>query len=270
LTKITSHHALQEDFLSILFSGGPMDDFSAAAKLLRHARHVTAFTGAGISVESGIPSFRGENGLWQRYDPKCLDIHSFLHRPEVAWPLIKEIFYDYFGRAEPNPAHRLLAHWEAEGRLRTVITQNIDNLHHDAGSRKVWEFHGNSRNLVCLKCREHFPVTSIDLSMLPPVCGNCGGLLKPDFVFFGEPIPEPACTEAFAEAEKADLFLVIGTTGEVMPACMIPSLAKNNGAAVIEINPEPSQFTRRITDIFLQSGAGEAMTRLDRELHRSE
>jgi NAD-dependent deacetylase len=105
----------------------------AAARLIRGARNLTAFTGAGISVESGIPPFRGEGGLWSKYDPRLLDIRYFLEHPEVSWPVLKEIFYDHFGAARPNRAHEVLAAWEARGLLKTVITQNIENLHWYAG-----------------------------------------------------------------------------------------------------------------------------------------
>ncbi len=239
-----------------------MSVYEKAAELIRNARRVTAFTGAGISVESGIPPFRGEDGLWSKYDPGCLDISYFRANPEDAWVVIKEIFYDFFGQARPNAAHKGLAAMEREGLLQAVITQNIDNLHQVAGSREVYEFHGNSQYLICLKCGERYPVANIDLGALPPHCGNCGGLLKPDFVFFGEPIPHDAYLRSLHEAETADVFLVIGTTGEVVPASMIPRVAKQNGAAIIEMNTLESNYTYQITDVFLQDKATTAMTQL--------
>ncbi len=233
-----------------------------AAELIKNANHVTAFTGAGISVESGIPPFRGENGLWSKFDPVFLDINYFHHNPLKSWELIKEIFYDFFGKAEPNAAHFALAEIEQMGLLHATITQNIDNLHQKAGSKKVYEFHGNSRNLVCTKCRSKFSVSKIGLNKLPPKCKKCGGVLKPDFVFFGEPIPEPARTRSFAETEKADVFILIGTTGEIMPASMIPYEAKNNNAKIIEVNTKPSNYTKSITDVFLKGKATEIMGEL--------
>ena len=237
-----------------------------AAGILRHSRRTAAFTGAGISVESGVPAFRGEDGLWSKYDPKCLEIGYFHAHPEEAWVVIKEIFYDFFGGAEPNPAHRGLALMEEHGLLQTVITQNIDNLHQAAGSREVYEFHGNSHQLVCLSCGRSCTVTEVDLSELPPKCERCRGLLKPDFVFFGEAIPERPMSRALFEAQRADVFLVIGTTGEVMPAAMVPATAKQHGATIIEVNLEESNYTGEITDIFLQGRAGEVMTALISEL----
>ena len=147
---------------------------STAARLLRTARHATAFTGAGISVESGIPPFRGAEGLWSRYDPQCLDIGYFHAHPVEAWRVIKEIFYDFFGAARPNDAHRALAVLEQEGIIRATITQNIDNLHQEAGSHTVYEFHGNSRQLLCLGCGTRTPASAVPLEALPPRCA-CGG-----------------------------------------------------------------------------------------------
>ncbi len=236
--------------------------YQQAADLIRNGRRVAAFTGAGISVESGIPAFRGPGGLWSRYDPRVLDIAYFNEHPADSWAGIREIFYKAFAAARPNAAHLALAAMEAAGVLACVITQNIDNLHYLAGSRTVWEFHGNSRDLVCLGCAMRYRATAVDLGELPPTCRMCGGILKPDFVFFGEPIPEPAGTKAVLEARLSDVFLVIGTTGEVMPACLIPHTAKESGARIIEINTNNSLFTDRITDIFLQNRATSAMQRL--------
>ncbi len=241
-------------------------EYKKAAKIIRNAKRVAAFTGAGISVESGIPPFRGEGGLWNEYDPDFLEIGHFRQNPKASWELLKKIFYDGFAAAEPNAAHGALARMEKSHLLETVITQNIDSLHQRAGSRKIYEFHGTLRTLVCLGCSKEYPLADVDLSFMPPECRMCGGLLKPDVVFFGEPIPEPANSQSFFEAEIADVLLVIGTSGEIMPACMIPHIAKGNGAAIIEINVKESQFTHQITDVFLQSKATEAMIGLTKAL----
>ena len=233
-----------------------------AAKVIRKSHFTTAFTGAGISVESGIPPFRGEGGLWTKYDPDLLDIDHFIQDPGKAWVTIKEIFYDYFGIAKPNKAHFVLAEMEQKGMLGRTITQNIDNLHQEAGCRHVYDFHGNSKRLVCLSCHSYYPVSEINLDHLPPTCRQCGGLLKPDYVFFGESIPHVPLTAAYEAAQISDVFLIIGTTGEVMPANQIPLMAKDNGVTIIEINPNPSNYTEKITDIFLQGKAGEMMEKL--------
>ena len=237
-----------------------------AASIIKEARHVTAFTGAGISVESGIPPFRGENGIWNKYDPMILDIHFFMEHPTESWKVIKEIFYDFFGKAEANRAHIVLAEMEKSGLLREVITQNIDNLHQKAGNTVVHEFHGNSRNLICTKSGELLPAAHADLDALPPIHPATGGLLKPDFIFFGEGIPRIAYDASLKAAADSDVFLVIGTTGEIMPASQIPYLAKENGATIIEVNTKESNYTSRITDIFLQGKATEMMDLLAREM----
>jgi len=246
-----------------------MDEYADAARLIKKAERVTGFTGAGISVESGIPPFRGEDGLWSKYDPGCLEINYFYAHSIEAWDVIREIFYDFFGIAQPNAAHKGLAVMEEKGLLQTVITQNIDNLHQEAGSKEVYEFHGNSKYLICLECGHRYHVSEVDLVQRPPSCAECNGLLKPDFVFFGEPIPEEAHTRAKHEAQVSDVFILIGTTGEVMPASFIPPLAKQNGATIIELNIEPSNYTQQITDIFLRAKATEAMTRLVEALELS-
>lgn len=233
-----------------------------AAMLLQNARHVVVFTGAGISVESGIPPFRGEEGLWSRYDPIVLDLSYFLQHTEHAWLVIKELFYDFFGKAHPNAAHYAIAKLEQAGIVKTVITQNIDNLHQAAGSHSVYEYHGTLKSLVCLKCGKVYSATEIDLNQPIPLCPADEGVLKPNFVFFGEAIPEPVGILSFQAAQRCDAIVIIGTTGEVMPACMIPYQAKKNGATVVEINVTPSRYTTLITDVFLQGKATEMMTAL--------
>ncbi|MCF7918297.1 MAG: NAD-dependent deacylase [Candidatus Cloacimonetes bacterium] len=233
-----------------------MKEIDSAIEIILQARHLIAFCGAGISVESGIPPFRGENGLWNKYDADCLDLDTYLYNPQLVWLTIKEIFYDFFGEALPNPAHFALAKLEEMGLLKAVITQNIDNLHQTAGSKDVIEFHGNSHSFICQKCGKKYALKDLQLDKKPPLCGYCKGLLKPDFVFFGEAIPELARDRAFGEAEMADVVLVIGTTGEIMPACLIPRLAWQRGAKIIEINPGYSAYRNTITHIHLSGAAG--------------
>ncbi len=238
------------------------------AAIIKKANHLICFTGAGVSVESGIPPFRGEAGIWNRYDPQLLDIGYFMNNPERSWEAIREIFYDFFEVAKPNAAHEILAEMEKEGMLKSVITQNIDNLHYEAGSKEVYEFHGNSQKLKCVDCDTLFWAKETDLSGLPPKCSKCGGILKPDFIFFGEGIPPLAYSKSFEAAQKADVVIVIGSTGEVMPACHVPIMAKQNGATIIEINPGESAFTRQITDYHLPYKAGEAMELIWKEINK--
>ncbi|MBN2384074.1 NAD-dependent deacylase [bacterium] len=233
-----------------------------AAEKIVTAQRVASFTGAGISVESGIPPFRGKDGLWSKYDPDLFEINHFRARPAETWNLLRDVFYVHFDKAEPNPAHKGLARLEQMGVLKTVITQNVDNLHQKAGNTDVIEFHGSSSRLICLDCNTRFDYNDILFDLLPPFCPTCRGILKPDFIFFGEGIPPEALQRAFLEANLADLFLVIGTTGEVYPAALVPVQAKQQGACIVEINPEPSSFTFQVTDIFLQGNAGPTMTAL--------
>ncbi|WDP92841.1 MAG: NAD-dependent deacylase [Desulfobacter sp.] len=243
-----------------------MNEYRRAAELMVNARHCTAFTGAGISVESGIPPFRGEGGLWNKYDPVTFDISYFMENTAGAWVAIRDIFYELFGRVLPNAAHYALAELEAREVVKEVITQNVDNLHRDAGSHIVHEFHGSLKQILCLDCGSRVPVTDVDMNCLPPPCAACGGILKPDVIFFGEPIPELAAARSFEAAEKTDCMVLIGTTGTVAPANMIPPRAKATNAAIIEINPVPSEYTRNVTDIFLQDKATSAMERLMDEI----
>ena len=226
-------------------------------EVLKKSSYAIAFTGAGISVESGIPPFRGENGLWNRYDPTILDLDFFYQQPEQSWKAIKEIFYEFFGKAKPNTAHDVLSELEKQGIIKTLITQNIDNLHQEAGSKNVIEFHGTAQTMVCIDCGHKYKAKEVKLKKTVPECKKCKGTLKPDFIFFGEGIPEPAGSRSFDEAEKCDLLILTGTTGEVMPASMIPHRAKKRGATIVEVNPAESAYTNTITDIYLKGKAGE-------------
>jgi len=242
-----------------------LEQVQLAAETIRSSRHCTAFTGAGISVESGIPPFRGENGLWSKYDPMVLDLSYFHRNPEESWKVIKEIFYSFFGKAKPNAAHTLLAEMEQKEILNAVITQNIDTLHHQAGSRNVIEYHGSSKTLVCTSCGRETEPTDEALKGSPPRC-KCGGVWKPNFIFFGESIPSEALVQSQYEAEHCDCMILIGTTGEVYPAATVPQKASAHRATIIEINPSPSLYTDRITDIFIQVEAVKAGKALQKEL----
>ncbi|PKQ60471.1 RNA polymerase subunit sigma [Labilibaculum filiforme] len=243
------------------------NDLLRVATLMKNSHSMIAFTGAGVSVESGIPPFRGPEGLWSKYDPQCLDLDFFHTHPLESWTAIKSIFYDFFGKAKFNEAHRVLADFEAKGLLKALVTQNIDNLHQMAGSKNVLEFHGNSQKLICPHCKTIYLPNEVNLDDLPPFCKNDGEVLKPDFVFFGEGIPEEAYRRSILAAQKADVVLIIGTTGEVMPAAMIPTEAKRAGAVIIEINTEPSNYTNNITEIFLQGKASEILLELEGLIH---
>ena len=240
--------------------------YRQAAEAIVNARHCVAFTGAGISVESGIPPFRGENGLWDRYDPMTFDIGYFMENTQESWAAIRDIFYELFGRVLPNAAHYALAELEARDLVKAVITQNIDHLHSDAGSRTVHEFHGSLKQVRCLECGSLYSVDRVDINQTLPVCQDCGGILKPDVIFFGESIPEPAATLSIEAADQADCMILVGTTGTVAPANMLPARAKSNHAVIIEINPTPSEYTQGVTDFFIREKAATAMETLMEEI----
>jgi NAD-dependent deacetylase len=211
-------------------------------------------------VESGIPSFRGAHGLWTRYNPmEYAHIQAFVTNPAKVWRMLLELD-ETIRRARPNAAHYALAELEKMGFLLGVITQNVDNLHQEAGSQKVIEFHGNARHFVCLRCRRPFDPKDLDFSQVPLYC-TCGGLIKPDIVFFGEEIPPAANRAAFDLAEACEVMLVIGTSAAVMPANFLPKAAKNHGASIVEINLEPTELTRRFTDYFLEGKASDILSR---------
>lgn len=237
-----------------------------SAKLIKESKFTMAFTGAGISVESGIPPFRGEHGLWNKYDPEVLDLRYFMNSPSECWPFIREIFYDFFADATPNKAHLILAEMEKRKMLSSVVTQNIDNLHYEAGNSVVHEFHGNSKKLRCLKCERIYEAKEINFDDIPPKCEHDGEILKPDFIFFGEGIPPLAYTNSFGDAEKAEVCMIIGSTGEVTPASYVPRTAKQAGATIIEINPEESMFTSSITDIHLKGKASVVLQKLSEQI----
>ena len=243
------------------------DLIGQAANIIRKAKYAVAFTGAGISVASGIPPFRGENGLWNKVDPIFLEINYFYKKPYQSWQKIKEIFYDSLGDAEPNIAHEILAKMEQRSFLESVITQNIDHLHQKAGNRYVFELHGTYKRLICTECSSEYDIAFANLNYLPPTCFVCKGILKPDMVFFNEPIPAYAKKRSFEEAEKADVMLIIGSNAEVLPAAEIPVVAKKHGAKIIEINIEKTHFTNEITDIFINEKAALVMKEIGKLLY---
>lgn len=236
-----------------------------AARLIRSSKYTIALTGAGISAESGIPTFRGHQGLWQKYDPlEYAHIKSFIKNPEKIWKVMYELD-EIMQKARPNPAHFALSELEGKGYIKAIITQNVDNLHQAAGSRSVIEFHGNAKRLICLDCGKIYQREEIDRSVLVPRC-KCNGLLKPDVVFFGESIPEEALNSANQEVNACDLMLTIGTSAEVVPANILPWEAKRSGAKIIEVNLERTNLTDEITDIFLKGSASQILTILLKEI----
>ena len=243
-----------------------MNDMKQVALWLKQSTYATAFTGAGISVESGIAPFTGVGGLWNQYDPKFIEINFFLSNPLRSWQEMQKIFFSDMDEALPNAAHRGLAALEKQGLLKGIITQNIDGLHQRAGSKNVAEFHGTIHTLSCLHCGRKYRLEDVNLDTLPPTC-LCGGVLKPDFVFYGEGIPPRAYEHAAQLTQETDLMLVIGTAGQVMPACSLPYAAKEHGAKSVEINPVSSAYTGQITDLYFPLKAGDFFTQLMTEMN---
>ena len=210
--------------------------YQEVANLLGKRGNCVALTGAGISAESGIPTFRSKGGLWDKYDPMVYaSAEVFRQDPSKYW-LIRGDFIRDYNKYEPNPGHYALAQLEEMQILRHVITQNIDGLHKKAGSRNVTEIHGSLREIYCLSCNKEYLAPDIPEGQ-PPYC-ECGGVLKPNTVLFGEQLPPEALEKAHHESSTCKIMMVIVTSSVVQPAASLPYLAKQNGAVVIEINPE--------------------------------
>jgi NAD-dependent deacetylase len=240
----------------------------AAADRVRRARYLVALTGAGLSVESGIPPFRGPGGLWTVHgEPPMNGYERFLADPKRAWeerlspagPM--RALWEALERARPNPGHLALIDLEHRGILRCTITQNVDDLHRAAGSERLAEIHGNYRLVRCITCMVRLPRDTVDLTVLPPRCRQCNGLLKSDTVAFGEPIPPDVLERCFVESEQADCMLVVGTSATVYPAAHFPVAVSERGGTLIEINPHESELTAMCA-VSLRGPAGELLPRL--------
>jgi NAD-dependent deacetylase len=247
------------------------DDFEGKAEqiagLILNAQRTIVFTGAGISTESGIPDFRGKDGIWTKVDPEDFTIQRFVSKPEVRkmhWKTVAE--GGMVKDAKPNAAHYAVAELEKLGKLDCVVTQNIDNLHQAAGNSPeiVFELHGNVQYVRCLNCHKRFPMAEIVARLAAeeiPECEFCKGMLKPDAVFFGEALPQLVLHEAAKRANQCDLCIVIGSTLVVYPAAYIPLYARDAGARIVIINigPTPMDSTAAVR---IEAKAGEIMTRV--------
>lgn len=237
--------------------------YKEVAALMVEQRQCVALTGAGVSAESGIPTFRSKGGLWEKYDPiEFASIEAFRKDPSKYWSLRGEFIKDY-DRYQPNKAHLALAELEQMGIVRCVITQNIDNLHKKAGSKNVIEIHGNLMEICCLTCGKAYKEPNIPDGM-PPHC-SCGGILKPNTVLFGEELPADVFMKAKEEAASCRIILLVGTSAIVQPAASLPYLAKQNGAKIIEINIE-NAFPD--ADYFITEKAGTALPMIVEEIDK--
>jgi NAD-dependent deacetylase len=215
------------------------DLFDKASALLQNSRNGVALTGAGVSTESGIPDFRGKDGLWSRYDPiEYGTLGAFMASPAKVWHMLAGLLEAV--DAEPNKGHKALATLEQQGLLSGVITQNIDSLHQKGGSKNVIAFHGALDTFSCLSCGAGYDLAFVKESSLPPQCTSCNAILKPDIVFYDERIPETVLARTEQMLASADLLLVAGTSCQVQPAARIPFIVFNRGGKIIETNREPA------------------------------
>ncbi|GBD93411.1 NAD-dependent protein deacylase [bacterium BMS3Abin05] len=229
------------------------------------ASSVAVLTGAGISAESGVPTFRGEDGLWKKFRPEELaNFDAFLKNPELVWE-----WYNYrrklIEEVKPNPGHFALAELEKRVHSFSLITQNVDDLHRKAGSQNIIELHGNILRNRCLSCGRVSGSADMDFSEGVPKCPQCGGRLRPDVVWFGEMLPEEAIQKAYAAAETCDIFMVLGTSAVVYPASALPEIAFRKGAFIVEINPEATPVTA-YAHVSLRGKTGELLPEIVRKL----
>ena len=240
-----------------------------AAGFILGASHVVALAGAGLAVESGIPPFRGPGGLWTKYgEPPNLSYREFVDDPGKWWETRfrnedrpGDPTYEMklaVDQAEPNPGHYALVEMEELGLLQCVVTQNVDNLHREAGNKSLIEIHGNRTWLRCSSCGVRLPRDGYHFDSLPPICIRCGGVIKMDTVMFGEPIPEDVLLASREQSETCDCMLLVGTSGTVNPAARLPLVAKEQGAILIEINPDITTLTPHC-DIALSGPSGEVL-----------
>ena len=243
-----------------------MEAYSAilsVAHEIKHAKRAVAFTGAGISAESGLATFRGRDGLWNKYDPAVASIESFAQDPRKFWQFAREIGWIFLA-ARPNDAHIALAELEEMKRLDCVITQNVDGLHQRAGSKHVIEIHGNASRIICTRCAAAYATERIIDRLTEqeiPTCDRCGGTLKPDVILFGEPLQKKAFDHALKEVKSAGLLLAVGTSLEVYPAASLPEIAKKNGAKIISIDNEKTGWDD-LCDYKVNGPAGEILPRI--------
>lgn len=224
-----------------------MDITSKARDSIARATHIVVLTGAGVSAESGVPTFRGPGGLWRNFRPEDLATpEAFERDPRLVWE-----WYDWrrgvISKARPNPAHHALAALEKQKSM-VLVTQNVDGLHRQAGSRDVVTLHGDIWWVRCTACGLRREERTVPLPELPPRC-PCAGLLRPDVVWFGEPLPQAALERAHAELRRADLLLVVGTSAVVWPAASLIPAAMAAGRTVIEVDPEPTDYTAQVLSL---------------------
>lgn len=235
---------------------------------LLEAQGVSALTGSGVSAECGIPTFRGEEGLWKTYRAEELATPSaFKQNPKLVWE-----WYNWrrglMAPKEPNPGHAVLAEWETFFPTFTLITQNIDGLHQKAGSQNVLELHGNIWKLRCTQEGTVLENREASLPEIPPLCPECGALLRPHVVWFGESLDMAVLHRATLISSACDVMFVVGTSAVVQPAASLPLAALNGGGKIVEINPEATPLTPHV-DFSFRGKAGEILPEIDASLRKA-
>jgi len=219
--------------------------FESISDQIKNYKKIVFVTGAGISQESGIPTFRGKDGLWRNYDPmKLATIDAFYENPKLVWEWYNERRGNIF-QAQPNPGHNAIAELEKYAQVM-VLTQNIDGLHKKAGSSNILELHGSIVKIKCSVCDYNEEILT-EISNFPPIC-KCGNILRPDVVWFGEPLPQDVWQNAIKFASQCDLMVIVGTSLAVSPANTLPLYAKQNNATLIEINPEKTEMSEEMDE----------------------
>jgi NAD-dependent deacetylase len=233
---------------------------------LQKAKKLVFFTGAGISAESGIATFRGENGIWNKMKPEELaNFDAFMRNPDLVWEWYQHR-RDIVNNAQPNPGHLTIAALEKYYDV-TVVTQNIDNLHGRAGSTKIFELHGNIERNFCVVCGTFYNLPDLEIKNTAPKCKHCGGLVRPDVVWFGETLPQDQYSGGEKAAAWSDICFVVGTSAVVYPAAYIPMHAKHGGAYVVEINIEPTELSKS-ADYSIYGKSGEILPKLLEEIKK--
>jgi NAD-dependent deacetylase len=228
---------------------------------LSKAEHVVVLTGAGVSAESGIKTFREPDGLWSKFDPSELaSVDGFISNTELVWEWY-QYRVDIINRAEPNPGHFAIAEMEKIFPKFTIITQNVDRMHQRAGAGHVYELHGNIVENHCFDCKAPFAGKTDLPDKQLPVCDKCGGRIRPSVVWFGEMLPEDALNGAKIAVEQCDVFFTVGTSGQVYPAAHLPIQAKQCGAFIVEVNPDNTSLSGH-HDLCLQEASGTALPAL--------
>lgn len=241
-------------------------EMNALTELLQHAHYPIVFTGAGMSTESGLPDFRSKDrGLWEKFNPNELaNVDALYHNTEEFTE-----FYQYrlatMNKYEPHEGHRILADWENRGEIKGIITQNVDAFHHDAGSKNVMELHGSFNTFHCQECKQTF---DRNIYLEGQSTCDCGGTIRPGIVLFGEQLSQEAFAKAEAETNKADVFIVLGSSLTVSPANMFPLVAKENGAKLVIVNHEPTDYDQYADLVINDKSIKELLIEVEAEMDK--